>query len=410
MKINKKRIVKYCFAVGYLIFEFVELLKLFNPIVDTIIPDGLIGSIFIACFLIGFLLRIRDYNRYISTVFIIIFLAFTESAIIHGNTGIITDIIKSNTSLIIFVMMLFYSTELDPENRIQELRIISYLLIGINLIRLFTGGYYDENLNFSYMGFGYGTVVYWTIITRYAFLDKEIKDILISLSVGLLMILFGNRGVILIEITVIYLLIMYYWKLKNKILLAVSSIIFTIVIYIFFTNINLVFLNLAESFGLPSYTLERAINKELLNDSGRNIIWEQVWHLLVQKPLSGYGIGYDRLYIGTHTHNLVLEIMLNFGILIGILFCIALTLIMFDLLRSNRSNQWRDLFLVYFIPSTIMLMFSNSIYYSRDFWIAISIYCAFKNSCRIKYKKKEDTKHVVTIDNNMVRKEISDER
>ena len=388
MKINRKRIVKFCFIIGYLIFEVIELLKLIYPVVGTVIPDGLVGFIFIACFLSGFLLRIRDYNRYITIVLIIIFLAFTGSAILHGNIGITTDIIKSNTSLIIFVMMLFYSTELEPDNRFKELRIISYFLIVINLIRLFTGGYYDENLNFSYMGFGYGTAIYWAIITRFAFLEKGIIDIIISLIVGFLMILFGNRGVILIEIAIIYMLIKYYWELKNKILVAVASIISILVVYIIFANINLVFLSLAESFGLPSYTLERAMNNELLNDSGRNIIWEQIWHLILQRPLGGYGIGYDRLYIGTHTHNLILEIMLNYGIFIGILFGFAIIRVMFNLLKSNRSIQWRDLFLVYFVPSTIMLMFSNSIYYSRDFWISISIYCAFKNSCRNKILRK----------------------
>lgn len=382
-----EKIIRYCFFIGYLIFEFVDILKLFYPIIDTIIPNGLLGVVLVFSFFIAFLLRIKNFNRYIAIVLIIIFFKFIESAFIYGNNEFVCEIINSDLSIIIFIMMLFYSTELEPDKRLRDLRIISYFIISFNLIKLIFGGYYDENLIFSYMGFGYGTVIYWTIITLFAFSENKKIDIIISLITGLLMILLGNRGVVLIQIIIVLLLMKYYTKYYNKVYMLFFLIITGVLLYVFFADINLLFLNISKLIGLPSYIFERAINNELFADSGRNYIWNQIWSMIIENPLFGYGVGFDRSIINTYSHNLILEIMLDFGIIYGCMFIIALVWMIYDLLIKKQPHQWRNLFLVYFIPSLLMLMFSNSIYHSRDFWISIAIFCAFKNSSRHKIIK-----------------------
>lgn len=394
----KDKIIKYCFFIGYMVFEIIYALELIYPKLDAIIPDGLLGAILVLCFFVAFLLRLENFNKYIFIVFIIMIFEFSESAMVYGSKDFILKTLKSETSIIIFVMMLFFSTELDPKNRLQEFRIISYCLIFINFIKLLHGGYFDENLNFSYMGFGYGTVVYWTTITLFAFLENKKIDFLISFIVGFLMILLGNRGVVLIEIAVVSMLIIYYHKIYNKILFCVSLAMVAALLYIYNNEISMLFFNVAEILGFPSYVFDRAINNELFSDSGRYFIWEQIWDMILKNPVLGYGVGFDRLIVGTHTHNLILEIFLNYGIIRGVLFCIALIWMIFDLLVKNHNNQWRDLFFVYFIPSLIMLMFSNSIYYSRDFWIAISIFCAYKNSYRKSYVAN-NSKNKIIFDN-----------
>ncbi len=69
------------------------------------------------------------------------------------------------------------------------------------------------------------------------------------------MILFGNRGVVLIEITVVSMLIIYYYKIYNKILFFVSFAMVAALLYIYINEIYLLLFNVAEILGFPSHVL-----------------------------------------------------------------------------------------------------------------------------------------------------------
>ena len=125
----KDKIIKYCFFIGYMVFEIIYALELIFPKLDSIIPDGLLGAILVSCFSVAFLLRIENFNKYIFIVFIIMLFEFSESTMLYGSKDFIVKTLKSETSIIIFIMMLFFSTELDPKKRLQEFRVISYCLM-----------------------------------------------------------------------------------------------------------------------------------------------------------------------------------------------------------------------------------------------------------------------------------------
>lgn len=375
----KINIISICFVIGYLIFDVTNLLVGFFPAIS--IPDKIIGIICVGCFLFGFLYRLKNFNRYVSFLMAIMTLAIFISTFFYGNSSIIIDTLFVDSSLIIVAMFLFFSTEAQPRKRFDILKNISYLVIIINIVKLFTGGYYDSNEIFSYMGFGYSTSVYWCIILRFAFVDKKPLDIITSILVASLLIAFGNRGVIIIILVSLLAFIYLYMKLNKRIIiLLITTLVLTLVLT-FFNSFLDITMRVIEYTGLPSFSLERLKTSEFLI-SGRSTIWEVGWNLIRSQPWLGYGIGADRIYLGTHIHNIVLELFVNFGIIIGGILCFLLLRICIQMLAVRNNPVWRDLFLVYFLPSIVMLIFSSSLYASRDFWIALAIFCAYLHSLR----------------------------
>ena len=68
--------------------------------------------------------------------------------------------------------------------------------------------------------------------------------------------------------------------------------------------------------------------------SGRRVVWEKGLDLLGESPLLGYGFQADRLLLGTHAHNSLIQSLVQSGVLGTIPFVAAMLLGWFLLLVS----------------------------------------------------------------------------
>lgn len=387
---NNRLFVNTFFYIGYCIFSILEAAEIVFPNIRNYIPDGLFGIISLGCLFLAFFLRFKFINLYALSAIIFLIILCLISSFNIDNSFQILEIFFTIPNIINVCLLLFFSTEDAPEERNKQLINISYFMVCISFIKLFNEGYIDSNNNFDYMGFGYGTSLYWCIILQKSFKYKKLYDIIVSLVIGLLMISFGNRGVIPIILISCLVFYLKYRQSKRFPIFIVVLLFLGGVLMVFRNTVISILAYYSHNLGIPSYFIDKISASGLFVSNERREIILSLIALIKQHPF-GSGIGADRVLIGQYAHNVVIELLVDFGIFFGPLIFMIILYIGLEMLRLKANNPWGELFLPFYIVSLSMLMLSNSIYSSTEFWIAIMIFCSYKMSA-LKYKKLIDRK------------------
>lgn len=189
--------------------------------------------------------------------------------------------------------------------------------------------------------------------------------ILFAIELGAILIL-GSRGTVLCILS--YFLIRFLaekssakQKFRNILLLAVGFLILAVI------SRNMDALN---NIGLSSRILNYADAGEVTDLSGRDILWAQTFSMISEKPLLGYGLGgeyytlsvfsyktgmsEDLIISSTSPHNGFMELLVCFGIPLGILISLYILSRIF-IVRKVADITIRNfaiiLFSVFVIPS-----------------------------------------------------------
>lgn len=206
--------------------------------------------------------------------------------------------------------------------------------------------------------------------------------------VGILLILFfGNRSAILNAALVFILQIVFFNPPKNKAIrtLEIIAIVF-IAFVLFMGNALSIIGEWLESLGVSSRTIELMTSgfDSMTDDNGRYIIWENCRTAISQKPWTGYGIGGDRNlmllgknYIsrvgGVYAHNIIYELLLDFGVIIGSLLLAFIVIMSLRLMMQKEKNKIVILFSALTVCAFIKLMFSGSVWNELDTFLCLGL-------------------------------------
>ena len=131
--------------------------------------------------------------------------------------------------------------------------------------------------------------------------------------------------------------------------------------------------NLFESIGISSRTLNMYYNGDLTNDTGRESIQQYYWNRLLQAPLFGIGVWGDRTLEGAaYCHNVLLEICLDFGLLVGPVLLLWL-IVKFIKVYLESSKCRRNQLVGFFSALILPLMTSGSYLISNELALFIGI-------------------------------------
>mgnify|MGYP000988201083 CR=1 FL=1 len=205
-----------------------------------------------------------------------------------------------------------------------------------------------------------------------SFIDKFNFKYLLSFIVSVSIIfLIGARGPLLC-IAVFYIL----KTIKNK---KTYIYIFNILIFIFgvtiLVNIKKISLFLYNKFmlyGINSRTLF-LLSRGGVYLSGREIIFDAAVQTIYRNPLIGIGLFGDRYILdGVYVHNIILEILLNFGVAFGgIIILIMNFLIIYKLIVKKHSEY--NIFIIWISLGFVKFFYSSSYLTDYSFWIFIGI-------------------------------------
>jgi len=217
---------------------------------------------------------------------------------------------------------------------------------------------------------------YYMLIPAISFLKKFLEKInlknFISFFITLIIILvFGSRGAVVCIAVYFILFIFINFDKKRKIAILVSFSISAILLWIFKNIVNNLIVNLISFFGIKSRTLTIFLNN-IFYTSGRENIYNSINELIAQNPLIGIGMAGDRLYLGSYSHNIFLEIISGFGIIMGTMILMLLIIMIFiSLFTQNKEKA--NVNLIWFSIGFIPLLFSGSYLTYFSFWIYLGI-------------------------------------
>ena len=231
------------------------------------------------------------------------------------------------------------------------------------------------------MGLSYSLLFYLSV---YSICKKKIRkiDYLKILYMILFIFRYGSRGAILAYLILIfmYLLNKLYFNKKYKLLLTyiISSMM---VCYVFFkTNfVELIFQKIAE-LGVKSRTIILFQQKEI-HLSGRGEIYKNVYNSILKDPFSVKGIFSDFFVTGinNYSHNIILELLYQFGIILGGFILFLILLIFFSSIYHKQKSPEDNLLFIFAIISVVHLMISGTLWESVEFWTWIGLYLKQRN-------------------------------
>lgn len=245
---------------------------------------------------------------------------------------------------------------------IRNLRILKNVFLIVSILTTFIGILYGILIlnglifqNDYSMSYGYALM----LPVMYLFYRRKPIYVLLAVAGLVCVAVNGNRGAFII------ILIFLLWFYSKEIVRNKSFSLIFVFGLLFFLYYNLPsILSFLSDNSLHSRTLERMISNQLVESEARENMYiigiSKIW----LSPIAGYGLFGDRFFYEIYVHNIVLEIIIDFGIPLG--FVLIGYLLYKTILRLRKIKEdERDFFVLITLGSILPLMASSS--YLIDF-------------------------------------------
>ena len=128
-----------------------------------------------------------------------------------------------------------------------------------------------------------------------------------------------------------------------------------------------------EQYGIESRTLD-LLQQEEIYTSGRDKLYTKLLEIVLEDPLAVRGICAEWSVIGVYAHNIVLELVYQFGVIGGgcivlIIFSCAISSFFFTPMNEDGMLE-----LIFACMSLTHLMFSSSLWTNYTFWAWIALF------------------------------------
>lgn len=219
------------------------------------------------------------------------------------------------------------------------------------------------------MGLSYLTLIP-TVINFYCVLKNfEIKRLVLLVLLLLIIILQGSRGPLVAALVFpfLYLIVNGFRSGKKTVYLwAVLGVVaFLIIKYL--PDLLLWLSDISSEYGFFSKTVSLSLSGDVFDSNGRDSIAYEAWEIVLNNPI---GVGYfgERPLLNIYCHNIFLEFMVDFGLVIGgIVSIVFVGLMIKKSIRSSTAE--RNVLLILFCAFVIKLLFSGSFWTEVMFFV-----------------------------------------
>jgi O-antigen ligase len=268
------------------------------------------------------------------------------------------------------IVMLFFSVAV----------IISLISVVITNTRASIGGATYQNVAYI-AAFAFGVNLYYIFFgenhERFAFARSKpyyyLCYVLLLFQLSSVIASGGRDGMILVIVYSVYLFLLLlkdkssYKKLKNISLIILIGIIGMI------TQLKLLSISIYES------SLNRAFSYLSGGDtSGRDTLYNDAMHVILDSPLFGYGLFGMFDYYNDYPHNFFLEVLMQGGLFYLVFwFVIIMYLIIKYINISMKFKAFRLISVIALYP-IVVLMVSGTYINQSVFWFIISFIISYK--------------------------------
>lgn len=393
--INKLKKIRYTSLLVFFFFAYDLIYSISMSLVKSAIISNCIGD---GIIIILFLLAIKEKNFKIKLDSLIIILlsatSFLLSLWINPNyKSVMFDDNAFNIFKMIFSfhggIFAYFIVRLEDnsEDLLHDLKLsiipvwICYTIktidgISFSSISRISGNTIVRNYNQVY---GFKFLFVAIFLTYMYYKERKKRFLLLSfIAVGQIL-LYASRTAILSYVFYIILIVLFENNDKNK---NYKKALLGIII---FAGITLITSN-TFMMGVSDFCTKHHISSKIIDsfinnnnhlDGGRVVLWKKSL-TLINSNLFGMGVYSDHYYLNVYVHNIILQIFMSYGVLIGLVIVLWLIKTIYTMLFKSCGNN-KSLFIIFFSLSFIRLMLSYSFWYDINFWIMLAIYSINKD-------------------------------
>lgn len=303
---------------------------------------------------------------------ITLFLCTMESMVFSANDKYIWgfDVMSLITFLPhnLFTAMMFTIPGLlvrDYDDFVDTLHSFARIGVAIGALAYASYMFFGKELYYDDMNFAYTMCI--MVCTLIATSEKRDSWFI---AVGFFcLFIAGTRGPLICTIAAMVLNVILNYRGRKTFVFIFLGILAIVLVQ---TNILATLLNLLasllSSIGITNLRIIDFYNEGNLADtSGRNDLQYIITDAISQRPLRGYGVGYDRMVLdGSYVHNIILETVVSFGILFGGIFLASIAVVIIRNLFS-RNRSLKIIAFIFFTSIILKMFFSTSILNCREF-------------------------------------------
>lgn len=223
----------------------------------------------------------------------------------------------------------------------------------------------------EYMTFSYNMLLPATICAYQGMENGKKKHMVLSLIASVVIIVAGARGAAVCVLSMLFLLFLYSMGKKltmGRLLMFAAALVGGIFFLIYFEEIMQWIGTVLHNNNIKSRTIEKIIKGTVGKSSGRDLIREYLIYSFKFMPARGYGIYGDRTLVGSYAHNFILEIIIDYGFVIGPLVLFSMAVAFLRIIVNKQRREVLSLFIIS-IPGFIKLFFSGSYLQDSIFWL-----------------------------------------
>lgn len=220
---------------------------------------------------------------------------------------------------------------------------------------------------------------YYMLLPAIVYMNDFIDDISMKnglfLVISLLVILaLGSRGAIMC--IGVFTILKAIRSLKDmayiKLPLYLMTFFLTTVGFIFSNEIFEYLYNLLLDYGIQSRSISLFLRSEVYL-SGRDRLYKDVLQQIFNNPFRGLGLAGDRNILGGgYVHNIFMEILSNFGIVMGMVIIIGLLILIKNCLFVKDIKKY-NMVIIWLSIGLVHLLVSSSYLIDFKFWISIGL-------------------------------------
>lgn len=382
VKWNMELIIAWLFLTPQINFFLANFLDMYG--IPTVTPFIYSVAVFLGSVSYGKTLNTR---RGILFTWIIILLIVSSALVNSQVLGYMfdTNIIQSNVLLLMllyFPVFLLLQQEIDFRLLMKYLwrgSLVTLLLAMVTFLTMLAVG-----TTIDYMSFAYLMLSPIMICFIEGGRKKGAWLAFPVIASGILFVI-GCRGAVA-ALAVFFMLCFFVFYLKggrkgNRLFLKAALLIAVIIAGLNMNSILRIIVGELNSFGFSSRTVEKILlgNGAFMQSKGRQSIWNQAVGSI---GVFGKGLFGDRTVLldeyhnPTYPHNFILEIMIDFGIIVGpILILLFVFLIMRAVFIALKSGEIQRIQMAFAMLAVIFVkhMVSTSFLTSFDFWFYVGL-------------------------------------
>lgn len=219
-------------------------------------------------------------------------------------------------------------------------------------------------------------------VLNYAFNSKH-KTAWFFSVVGLVYCLsLGTRGPMIILLGFMYLKLLQTSSLKLRHKILYGALAACLVVFFLSTNLYVAVLKVIKSVFISLGFSTRIVDLAIIGNvtsymSGREELFAIVLEKIAERPLIGYGVYGEWQWLGWNAHNMLLELLVHFGVIVGSSIFLWMLWVTLKSYIHTPNKQSKDLILIWFCYVFIKCLFGGTWLHFGVFFLII--FCLREN-------------------------------